>query len=319
MKVVISGAAGRLGRLISERLAAANHEVFGIDHRPWPEPPVGVTMFQADLRKRSAEDVFRSQRPDALIHFATVSHLQRHEARSARLSLAATKAVVDYCDRYGVKQALFVGRHSYYGASPDAPLYHTEDDPPLASEEFPELADLVAADLFAGSTLWRYPKIETAILRLCYTLGASGHGTLGDFLRGPKVPTILGFDPLFQFMHEADAARAIEAALLRQLRGVFNVAGPGPLPLSTIISETGREILPIPEPLFRFMNGKFGLPKLPRGVVAHLKHPIVVDASAFRQRAQFQHEFDEYDAMAAFRSSVPASSLDEPASENSLP
>jgi UDP-glucose 4-epimerase len=306
MKVLVTGAAGRLGRLIAARLAAAGHEVFGVDDRTAEGPaPEGVTMFQADLRKRTAEDVFRAHRPEVMIHLATVSHLHPTESRQQRMGLAATKAAVDYCDHYGVGQAIFVGRHTYYGASSDAPLYHAEDDPPVASEEFPELADLVAADLFAGSTLWRYPKIQTAVIRLCYTLGPSQHGTLAEFLRGPKVPTVMGFDPLFQFMHEADAARAVQAALDARLRGVFNVAGPGPLPLSTIIAETGREGLPIPEPLFRFMNGKFGLPKLPKGSVNHLKFPIVIDASAFRQHTQFEPEFDEYDAMAAFRGCEP--------------
>lgn len=301
MKVLITGAAGRFGRLIAERLANAGHAVVGVDTREWKDAPPGVTLFQADVRKRPAEDVFRAQRPDVLIHLATTSQLQRFGSRQPRMSLAATKAVVDYCDRYGVRQAVFVSRHSYYGASAEAPLYHREDDPPIASEEFSELADLVASDLFAGSTLWRYPKIETAVLRFCYTLGPSRHGTLAEYLRGPKVPTVLGFDPLFQFMHEADAARALELAVMARLTGVFNVAGPGPLPLSTIIEETGRQNLPVPEPLFHFMGGKFGLPKLPRGIVPHLKFPVVVDSSSFRQRTGFVAELDEYDAMASFR------------------
>ena len=42
---------------------------------------------------------------------------------------------------------MFVGRHTYYGAVPDAALYRGEDEPPMALESFPELADLVAGDL----------------------------------------------------------------------------------------------------------------------------------------------------------------------------
>jgi UDP-glucose 4-epimerase len=301
MRVLVTGAAGRFGRLIAARLAEAGHQVFGLDTRATSEQNDGVTMFHADLRKRNAEDVFRAHRPEAMIHLATTSHLSSAESGPHRIGLAATKAAVDYCDHYGVEQAIFVGRHTYYGAFADAPLYHGEDDPPVASEEFPELADLVAADLFAGSTLWRYPKIQTTVMRLCYTLGPTQHGTLAEFLRGPKVPTVLGFDPLFQFMHEFDAVRAVQAALEARLRGVFNIAGPGPLPLSTIIAETGRDSVPIPEPLFGFMNGRLGLPKLPKGAINHLKFPIVVDGSAFRDRTRFEAEFDEYDAMAAFR------------------
>jgi UDP-glucose 4-epimerase len=300
MKVLITGISGRLGRGIAQELVATGHQVIGIDRRPWEDAPKGVEIFEVDLRKRPAEEVFRVQQPDAVVHMATMTHLHVPDREHHRMSLGGTKAAMDYCDHYGVKQAVFVGRHTYYGATVDSPLYHTEDEPPMAADNFPELADLVAADLFAGSALWRSPRLKTAVLRLCYTLGPSQHGTLADYLRGPKVPTILGFDPLFQFMHEVDAARAICAALSQQLRGVFNVSGPTPLPLSTIIEETGRERVAIPESAFPLLVGKFGLPWLPRGAMSHLKYPIVMDTSAFRAHSGFEHRYDEYDTMQAF-------------------
>lgn len=312
MKVLVTGISGRLGSIIARQLVEAGHSVIGIDTRPWRDAPPGVEVIDADLRKRAAEDVFRERSPEVLVHMATVAHLQPSAGEAHRLSLGGTKAAIDYCDRYGVKQAVFVGRHTYYGASPDAPLYHTEDEPPMASDEYPELADLVAADLFAGSALWRYSSFATCVLRFCYTLGPSRHGTLADYLRGPRVPTVLGFDPLFQFMHEADAARAVLVAIEKRLKGVFNVTGPNPLPLATLIEETGRERVPVPDSLFAFMLGKFGLPSLARGAKNHLKYPIVIDGSAFRRATGFQHQHDEYDTLRDFC----AADFTEPASEN---
>ncbi|HEX2734344.1 MAG TPA: NAD-dependent epimerase/dehydratase family protein [Polyangiaceae bacterium] len=300
MRVLVTGISGRLGRAIAEQLCAQGHEVLGIDKRPWLDAPPGVEVVATDLRKREAEDVFRTWRPEALVHMATVTHLHSADSERHRLSLGGTKAAIEHCDRYGVGCAVFVGRHTYYGATPESPLYHSEDEPPMTGEDFPELADLVAADLYAGSALWRYPAIDTAVLRLCYTLGPTHHGTLAEFLRGPKVPTVLGFDPLFQFMHESDAVRAVILALTRRLRGVFNVAGPAPLPISTLIQETGREQVAIPESMLPLLLGKFGLPKLPRGAINHLKYPIVIDTAPFREKAGFAHEFDEYDTLQAF-------------------
>ena len=301
MRVVVTGVSGRLGQLLALALTRAGHEVIGIDRRPWPQAPAGVEMHEVDLRKRPAEAVIRSRRPDALVHMATVAHLQGRQTARNRMSLGATKAAIDYCDRYQVRQAIFVGRHTYYGASPDSPLYHNEDEPPVNSDDFPELADLVAADLYAGSALWRHPQINTAVLRLCYTLGPSHHGTLATYLSGSKVPTVLGFDPLFQFIHEADAVGAIIAALHAKLRGVFNVAGPSPLPLSKIIAEAGREQVSIPETLFRFVVGRFGFAPLPAGAINHIKFPVVVDTTTFRQASSFKHRHDEYETLAAFR------------------
>src|SRR5688572_32290027 len=56
-----------------------------------------------------------------------------------------------------------------------------------------------------------------------------------------SVPTVLGFDPLFQFMHEHDATAAIALALSSGLRGVYNVSGPPPAPLSVLIRESRSE------------------------------------------------------------------------------
>jgi UDP-glucose 4-epimerase len=160
---------------------------------------------------------------------------------------------------------------------------------------------MVAADLFAGSALWRYPEITTSVLRLVYTLGPSRRGTLANYLQGPRVPTVMGFDPLFQFMHERDAARAIVRALEARAHGVFNVTGPQPVPLSFLCDVTGRARVPVPEPLFTRVLGRFGFPWLPEGSTKHIKHSIVVDGSAFRKETGFNHEFDEIQTMESFR------------------
>jgi UDP-glucose 4-epimerase len=264
-----------------------------------------VQLVQTDIRKPEAEEVFRSVHPDAVIHMATVSHLTTRRDERYRINLGGTQKVFEYCETHGVGQALFVGRHTYYGAVPDAALFRTEDEPPMALESFPELTDLVAADLFAASALWRFPERITAVLRMVYTLGPSLHGTLASFLAGPRVPMILGFDPLFQFMHENDAVAAIILALERKLRGVFNVAGPQALPLSELIRVTQRLPTRMARVLHPFLLGRFGLPRLPAGAVAHIKYPIVISDRAFRNATGFQHAHGEYETLAAFLAACP--------------
>jgi UDP-glucose 4-epimerase len=301
MKVVITGVSGALARMVAERLVSRGHQVFGIDRRPWPDAPRGVEMQRTDIRKRPVEDVFRTKRPDALIHMATVTHLTASREERYRINLNGTRAVFDYCAQYYVRHAIFVGRHTIYGAAPDAPLYRTEAEPPLAMATWPDLADLVAADLFAGSALWRWPELITTVMRVVYTLGPSRHGTLASFIRGPRVPAILGFDPLFHFMHEQDAAEAIICALEKQPRGVFNVSGPQPVPLSILCEVAGRTRVPMPEVLFNRMIGRFGFPDLPSGAAAHVKYPIVVDGKSFRQATGFEESYDETAVMESFR------------------
>ncbi len=303
MRVLIPGISGAVGQLVARKLKEEGHQVVGIDKRPWPDAPVEV--HAVDLRKRAAEDVFRKRRPQAVIHMATVTSLVVHGEERYRINLGGTRAVFEHCRTYGVEHCVFVGRHTYYGAAADAPLFHTEDEPPMALGTFPELADLVAADLFAATALWRYPELATTVLRMVYTLGPTGHGTLATFLRGPRVPTLLGFDPLFQFLHEEDVATAISLVLSKRVRGIYNVAGPQPVPLSVIIRETGRKAVPVPTALVKMAIGRFGLPKLPKGALTHIKYPVIVDASSFRKDTGFTHEHDDADAMRAFREAFP--------------
>jgi UDP-glucose 4-epimerase len=302
MKVLITGVSGKLGRVVAKTLVEKGHRVIGIDQRPWPDAPKGIRVIAADIRKRPAEDVFRTQRPDSVIHMATVTHLTtRMSEERQRINLGGTRAVFEHCHNYGVEHLIFVGRHTYYGAGPDSALYHTEDEPPTGIMTYPELSDLVAADLYAGSALWRYPELKTAVLRMVYTLGPLKHGTFASFLGGPRVPTVLGYDPLFQFMHEYDVAQAIALAHEARLNGVYNVAGPQPVPLSLAIEVTGRKRVPLPESLLTTLLGRFGLPNLPKGAISHVKYPIVIDARPFWEATGFVPAYDEIQTMEAFR------------------
>lgn len=309
MRLLVTGISSNLGRLVAKVALHQRHQVIGIDRRPWPDAPKAIEMHAVDLQKRAAEDVFRTRRPDAVVHLATVTSLSKDADDRSRINLGGTRVVFEHAERYDVQACVFVGRHTFYGAAADAPLYHTELDPPLAVSTFPELADLVAADLFAASALWRTPKLKTVVLRVCYTIGPSKKGTLASFLDGTRVPLAFGFDPLFQVMHEEDAARAIVLAAQAAtdggegsgLKGIYNVAGPPPLPLSTLIKLAGREIVRIPEPLLPMMFGRFGISRLSAQSIEHIKHAVVVDDSAFRKATGFNHTWDEAETLTSFR------------------
>jgi UDP-glucose 4-epimerase len=305
MKVLVVGVGGALARQVALKLREQGHSVIGLDRRPWWDAPRDMQVHEVDIRKRAAEDVFRRERPECVVHMATVNALSARGEERARINLGGTRALFDHSVAHGVKHVVVVGRHTYYGATADSPLYHTENEPPQGMGDFPELADLVAADLYAANMLWREPKLETTALRLVYTLGPSKTGTLASFLRGKRVPMVFGFDPLFQFLEEDDAAAGIVAAVEKRPRGIFNVSGPAPVPLGTIARETGRTVVPVPEPVLSALLGRFGFPSLPKGALAHLKFPIVVDGTAFRAATGFSHTTSEVETLKRYRRISP--------------
>ena len=72
--------------------------------RPWPDAPEAVDMHHVDIRKRGAEEVFRSFRPEAVIHMGTVTHLVQRSEDRFRINLQGTRAVLNHSERYGAKQ-----------------------------------------------------------------------------------------------------------------------------------------------------------------------------------------------------------------------
>ena len=168
---------------------------------------------------------------------------------------------------------------------------------------FPELADLVAADLYAGSALWRYPELDTCVLRMCYTLGPSRVGHAGDVpARRSACRWCSASIRSSSSCTRTTRPTPICVALEKQLRGVYNVAGPQPMPLSSLIRAAGRTPVPVPEIVLKLAFGRFGLPALPPGAVAHLKFPVVIDDSSFRTATGYTNKYDEDQTIAAFRS-----------------
>ena len=103
MKVLLPGISGLLAQIVARKLHARGHTVAGIDSRPWPEAPEGIKVHTLDIRKRAAEDVFRTWRPDAVIHMATVTHVGPRRSKAEdryRINLGGTRAVWDHCHAY---------------------------------------------------------------------------------------------------------------------------------------------------------------------------------------------------------------------------
>jgi UDP-glucose 4-epimerase len=91
-----------------------------------------------------------------------------------------------------------------------------------------------------------------------------------------------GFDPMLQLIHQEDAARAMVEALRPGLRGVYNVVGPGEVPLSAVMRELGGRPSPSAphragrcwERCFRYRLANFPPPELD-----HIQFLCMVDGS----------------------------------------
>src|SRR5260370_29481450 len=83
-----------------------------------------------------------------------------------------------------------------------------------------------------------------------------------------------------QVIHQADVVRAIELALRRGVRGIFNPAGPAPAPLSRLIKILGRQKISVPHSLARAVLRRMWslrLTTFPPPELDHIRFVCMVD------------------------------------------
>src|SRR5258706_5289301 len=290
-KIVITGIAGRLGRLVARRLhREGDARVIGIDRREFPGRPRDIEHVQVDLRSKKARDVFRAGDVRALIHMGVMHDPRQGEAEHHSWNVQGTMRLLDACSAYGVPKAIVLSSANVYGPRPDNSQFLTEDAPLMAGQHFPAIRDLIEVDMLASSFFWKLKDCETVILRPVHILGGV-HNAPSNYLRLPYVPTLLGFDPMVQVIHEDDVVEAIVCALKPGLRGIFNVVGPGEVPLSTILRELGRPSIPVPHPLARplltaLWRGK--LTSFPVPELDHIRFVCMVDGTRARDTLGFR-------------------------------
>lgn len=285
---MVTGASGSFGRVAVRWLVQQGCEVHAVDLHESEALPSGVDLFRLDVRKRGFEDLVRKVRPDALIHLAMVRRFGRGAEERHRINFEGTAKVFEVGHRHGVRKMVFVSRATVYGALPDQPQFVSEEHPPAAGRTFPEIQDLIAADLYVSGMLWRHPDVETVLLRPVNVLGPTVRTLLNRYLARPRVFTVLGYDPMQQVLHEDDLGLAFERALDRGVRGVYNVTGPGEVPLHVLVDEAGASGVAVPERLIGWVKGRLGFPEIPMGAVEYLKYPCTVDGTRFREATGFE-------------------------------
>jgi UDP-glucose 4-epimerase len=117
--------------------------------------------------------------------------------------------------------------------------------------------------------LWRYANTDAVILRPSHILGTVKNAP-SNYLRLKVVPTLLGFDPMMQVVHQDDVVWALRAALAPGVRGIFNIGGPPPVSLSRALHMLERSAVSVPhsvareavDRLFRWRVTDFPAPEL---------------------------------------------------------
>ncbi|WP_426752432.1 SDR family oxidoreductase [Myxococcus sp. Y35] len=312
LRVAVTGASGDYGRLLLSRLEQ-DPEVESILVLDVARPPDGnakMEFHRVDLTRYDAEseltDALTERPVDALYHLAFLFGPIRNGSMAHELEVIGTMNVLTAAGRSRLPRLVVPSMTAVYGARGNNPAMLREDSPLQGCPHSRFVTDKVEVEGQVRAFRERHPDMRVLVLRFAPVLGPSVDNPATRFLRNPVVPTLLGFDPLWQGLHEEDAARALHLALRADTSGEINVVGRGVMPLSGLIQQAGARPLPLPGPLFRaalHALDAVGAGTLPVALLDYIHYSWVADGERAESALGFIPLHHVRDAAAALKRS----------------
>jgi UDP-glucose 4-epimerase len=253
--VAISGAKSFLGSNLIGLLEEdpRTRRIIALDVEAPPSRGKKTRAYAVDLTDPKADarlaEVLAAERVDTFVHLAFLSSPSHAAAWAHELESVGTRHAMVAARHAQVRKVILWSQTILYGAHPTNPNFLTEKHPLRAARKEAFFADKIEAEAEVSRFAERVPGSVVTILRTAPILGPTVRNYLTRYLSHRIVPTMMGFDPLLQFVHEVDAIAAFKLAIDRDHPGIFNIVADGVLPLSTVIKLAGRMGTPIPHPI----------------------------------------------------------------------
>lgn len=216
MRIMVTGAAGRLGRSVHLALLEAGHEVTGVDR-------AGTDVSADLLEPVQLERVMTDAAPEAVVHLAAISvPFSAPELTILRTNATLTFAVLDAAVRHGVPRVLTASSPTAigYGTPAWTPDYLPLDEAhPLRPRHAYALSKQVMEETVAMFVRAHGASTTFGWFRPCYivspeewagALTQQGH-TIVERLRDPRLAAV----SLYNYVDSRDAAAFVDAWLAR--------------------------------------------------------------------------------------------------------
>ncbi len=228
-QVVVTGAAGVLGRRVVERLLDDPEvdRVLALDRAGQPAPtslrvePRRVDLVADDLKPLLHE-------ADAVIHLASVFGPALDDAPEVAggREVEIARRVLAACADDAVPTVVLLSTAAVYGAWPNNPIPLTEDAPLRPNPGCTFAVQRAEVERLAAEWALDQPDARLVLLRPAPMVADGQPGWLARALVSAPAP--VGADePPAQTVHVDDVARAVEVAWRSDLRGPVNVAPDG--------------------------------------------------------------------------------------------
>ncbi|WP_373045098.1 NAD-dependent epimerase/dehydratase family protein [Vulgatibacter sp.] len=306
--VAIVGSQSVLGVGLAERLASdpSIERVVAIDLRPPRQVPQRMIFRRVDLTRPSADqelaDVLEVEGVDTVVHLAFFASPIHNATYAHELEAIGTLHVLTAAAAAQVERVVVQSTTTVYGAHPKNPNLLTEDHAVRGSPHSRFVNDKVEAERQAMRWAREHEEVAVSVLRFAPVVGPTAKNLFERYLTRPVAPTVAGYDPLIQALHESDALDALELAVRKGPRGVFNVAPHGVMPLSTALRLCGAQPLPLPGPLAAAaLQGlrASGVTPTPASMLDYLRYVWVADGTRYERELGFTPRYSTREAIVA--------------------
>jgi len=275
----------------------------GVDE---PQVPLERTEYvRADQSYSILARIVRATQVDTILHtflivdstHATGRQLHEVNVIGTMNLLAAAGAPDSSVRTVVVKSSTLV-----YGSSYQDPAWFKEEANRVHSPKTRVERSLLEVEDYLRDFAEDNPHVVVSLLRFSNVLGTDIETPFTKMLQLPVAPSILGFDPLLQFVHEVDVVRSIEYVMTSQVPGAYNVSGDGKLPWSEVASICGQRLVPLSPVLTGLAVaplGMLGLLDLPPELLALLRYGRGVDNRRLKQ-AGFSYRYTSAGAVESF-------------------
>lgn len=253
-RVLITGISGTLaGRLARELEQRDDIDyLVGIDVREPRHDLTRTEFVRADIRNPLVARVITATEVDTVVHTSTLATPSGAggRARMKEQNVIGAMQLLAACQKSEhLRSFVLKSSTAVYGSDHSDPAMFREEDTPRVPPKSGFAKDSTEIEGYARSFGRRRRDVGVTILRFANFIGGDMDSAFSNFFTLPTVPTVLGFDPRLQFVHEDDAVEVLRRSVTEQHPGVYNVAGDGILYLSQCIRIAGRLQAPVPLPL----------------------------------------------------------------------
>ncbi|MEQ4720817.1 NAD-dependent epimerase/dehydratase family protein [Nonomuraea sp. B19D2] len=304
--VLVTGVSRHIGARVASVLSSDPDisRVIGVDTVPPPSLTrdggisLGRTEFvRVDLRSPDIAQVIAAADIDTVVHMSLVSAPSRSSGRAAMKehNVIGTMQLLGACQRSAtVRRVVVRSTTAVYGSSPRDPAVFTEDLEPQDGPTHGYAKDAAEVEGYVRGFARRRPDVTVSMLRFVNFMGPGVDSPLTRYFTQPVLPTVFGFDPRLQFVHEDDAVEVLRRMATEDHPGTFNVAGAGVLLLSQCARRAGRLSLPLFSPAFKVLGNtarRIGLVEYSPEQVRLLCHGRAVDTSALEAALGWKPKF----------------------------